>query len=182
MWLADLLQTIISIKKIFGPNCLWWGAKCCNETAAAESMKHFHRVHYKHCSSTLSSVFFHIKCPSMNDLPILFIKNKHPLGQLSGLAVKWQIWGQGESSFKDCSALQVVAKPWRWMVRWPWRWWGRKRGKRGGVVSADAHRQTALPETHESCWSLRQLSPSPPPTLPPLPLPSVRHTRMHTHI
>lgn len=54
----------------------------------------------------------------------------------------------------------------------------------GGTASADAHRQTALPERHESCWSLRQLSPSPPPTLPPLPLPSVRHTHTctHTHI
>lgn len=47
-------------------------------------------------------------------------------------------------------------------------------GKRRGGGSADAHRQIALPE---SCWSLRQLSPSPPQTLPPLPLPSVKHTQ-----
>lgn len=53
-----------------------------------------------------------------------------------------------------------------------------KMGEAWGVASADARRQTALPE---SCRSLRQLSPSPPPILPPLPLPSVKHTRTHTY-
>lgn len=63
---------------------------------------------------------------------------------------------------------------WRW-----WWWWilmGIVVGGGGEAASADAHRRTALPE---SCRSLRQLSPSPPPTLPPLPLPSVKHTQNH---
>lgn len=59
------------------------------------------------------------------------------------------------------------------------RGWG-LHGGWGDTASADARRQIALPERHERCWSLRQLSPSPPPTLPPLLLPSVKRARRRT--
>lgn len=126
----------------------------------------------------------------MYNSPLSFIKIIIRWGERRSLAVKWHIWGQGESSFRDGAALWVVAKP----PHAGW-WGGRGDGGRekarggggggsrggGGAASADARRQTASPERHESCRSLRQLSPSPPPTPPPLPLPSVKHTHALTH-
>lgn len=47
----------------------------------------------------------------MYNSPLSFIKIIIRWGERRSLAVKWHIWGQGESSFRDGAALWVVAKP-----------------------------------------------------------------------